>query len=55
VTVLEGSLEFRFEDHATVLRAGDTIVRSPAEPHSWGNSSDDAPAAALLFGMPAEY
>ena len=54
-TVLEGSLEFRFEDHTTVLEAGDTISYSPAEPHSWGNPSDDAPATALFFGMPAEY
>jgi quercetin dioxygenase-like cupin family protein len=54
-TVLEGSLEFRFEDHTTVLLAGDTISYSPAEPHSWGNPSDDTPALALFFGMPAEY
>ena len=54
-TVLEGSLEFRFEDHTTVLHAGDTISYSPAEPHSWGNPSDEAPALALFFGMPAEY
>lgn len=54
-TVLEGSLEFRFNDHATILRAGDTISYSPADPHSWGNPSDDTPALALFFGMPAEY
>jgi transcriptional regulator with XRE-family HTH domain len=54
-TVLEGALEFRFEDHTTVLRAGDTIAYPPAEPHSWGNPDDDAPAVALFFGMPAEY
>mgnify|MGYP000982318442 CR=1 FL=1 len=54
-TVLEGSLEFRFESHTTVLRAGDTIAYSPAEPHSWGNPSDDTPAVALFFGMPAEF
>ena len=54
-TVLEGRLEFRFEDHTTVLEAGDTISYSPADPHSWGNPSDDAPAVALFFGMPAEY
>jgi transcriptional regulator with XRE-family HTH domain len=54
-TVLEGSLEFRFADHVTVLRAGDTISYSPADPHSWGNPSDDEPATALFFGMPAEY
>jgi transcriptional regulator with XRE-family HTH domain len=54
-TVLEGSLEFRFEDHASVLQAGDTIAYSPAEPHSWGNPSEEAPAVALFFGMPAEY
>ena len=54
-TVLEGTLEFRFEDHTTTLPAGDTIAYSPADPHSWGNPSDDAPAVALFFGMPAEY
>lgn len=54
-TVLEGSLEFRFEDRTTVLQAGDTISYSPAEPHSWGNPSDDTSALALFFGMPAEY
>jgi transcriptional regulator with XRE-family HTH domain len=54
-TILEGSLEFRFEDHTTVLQAGDTISYSPAEPHSWGNPSDEAAAVALFFGMPAEY
>jgi transcriptional regulator with XRE-family HTH domain len=54
-TVLEGSLEFRFEDHTTALYAGDTIAYSPADPHSWGNPSDDAPALALFFGMPAEF
>lgn len=54
-TVLQGRLEFRFEGHTTVLEAGDTMAYSPAEPHSWGNPSDDAPALALFFGMPAEY
>jgi transcriptional regulator with XRE-family HTH domain len=54
-TVLEGTLEFRFEGHTTTLEAGDTISYSPADPHSWGNPSDDAPALALFFGMPAEY
>lgn len=54
-TVLEGRLEFRFEDHTTVLCAGDTISYSPADPHSWGNPDDEAPALALFFGMPAEY
>lgn len=54
-TVLEGSVEFRFDDRSTVLRAGDTIAYSPAEPHSWGNPDDDTPAVALFFGMPAEY
>jgi transcriptional regulator with XRE-family HTH domain len=54
-TVLEGALEFRFEDHATTLRAGDTISYSPADPHSWGNPDDAAPAVALFFTMPAEY
>lgn len=54
-TVLEGSLEFRFEDHAAVLHAGDTISYSPADPHSWGNPSDEVPALALFFAMPSEY
>ena len=54
-TILEGRLEFRFDDHTTVLEAGDTISYSPADPHSWGNPSDDTPAVALFFGMPAEY
>jgi transcriptional regulator with XRE-family HTH domain len=54
-TVLEGRLEFRFEDHTTVLEAGDTISYSPADQHSWGNPSDTTPAVALFFGMPAEY
>jgi transcriptional regulator with XRE-family HTH domain len=54
-TVLEGTLEFRFEDHAAVLRAGDTIAYSPADPHSWGNPSRDAPAVALFFAVPAEF
>ena len=52
-TVLQGRLEFRFEGHTTVLEAGDTMAYSPAEPHSWGNPSDDTPALALFFGMPA--
>jgi transcriptional regulator with XRE-family HTH domain len=54
-TVLEGSLEFRFEDHVTALEAGDTIAYSPADPHSWGNPSDDTRAVALFFVMPAEF
>lgn len=54
-TVIEGSVEFRFADRSTVLRAGDTISYSPAEPHSWGNPDDDAPAVALFFQVPAEY
>jgi quercetin dioxygenase-like cupin family protein len=54
-TVLEGSLEFRFERHGTVLQAGDTITYSPAEPHFWGNPSDTTPAVALFFAMPAEF
>jgi transcriptional regulator with XRE-family HTH domain len=54
-TVLEGRLEFHFEDGATALEAGDTISYSPADPHSWGNPSADTPAVALFFGMPAEY
>ena len=54
-TILEGTLEFRFEDHTTALHAGDTISYSPADPHSWGNPDDAAPAVALFFGMPAEY
>jgi transcriptional regulator with XRE-family HTH domain len=54
-TILEGSLEFRFEDHTTVLEAGDTISYSPAEPHSWGNPSEELPAVALFFAMPAEF
>jgi quercetin dioxygenase-like cupin family protein len=54
-TILEGALEFRFEDHATTLQAGDTIAYSPADPHTWGNPSDDTPAVALFFGMPAEF
>jgi transcriptional regulator with XRE-family HTH domain len=54
-TVLEGAVEFRFDDRSTVLRAGDTIAYSPAEPHSWGNPDDELPAVALFFGMPAEY
>jgi transcriptional regulator with XRE-family HTH domain len=54
-TVLQGAVEFRFADHATVLRAGDTIAYSPAEPHSWGNPDDGAPAVAMFFAMPAEY
>jgi len=54
-TVLEGAVEFRFDDRSTVLRAGDTIAYSPAEPHSWGNPGEEAPAVALFFGMPAEY
>jgi transcriptional regulator with XRE-family HTH domain len=54
-TVLEGAVEFRFGDHITVLRAGDTIAYSPADPHAWRNPDDTAPAVALFFGMPAEY
>jgi quercetin dioxygenase-like cupin family protein len=54
-TVLEGALEFRFNDHTTVVRAGDTIAYSPSDPHTWGNPSDEAPALALFFAMPAEH
>lgn len=54
-TVLEGALEFRFEDHPIVLHTGDTISYSPADPHSRGNPDDEAPAVALFFEMPAEY
>ncbi len=54
-TVIEGAVEFRFADRTTVLRAGDTISYSPAEPHSWGNPDDEAPAVALFFEIPAEY
>jgi transcriptional regulator with XRE-family HTH domain len=54
-TILQGRLEFRFEDHTAVLEAGDTLSYSPADPHSWGNPDDEVPAVALFFGMPAEY
>jgi transcriptional regulator with XRE-family HTH domain len=54
-TVLEGAVEFRFADRSALLRAGDTISYSPAEPHSWGNPDEGAPAAALFFNIPAEY
>jgi transcriptional regulator with XRE-family HTH domain len=54
-TVLEGSLQFRFEEGATVLEAGDTITYSPADPHSWVNPSTDQPAVALFFAVPAEF
>lgn len=37
------------------LPAGDTISYSPADPHSWGDPDDEAPAVALFFGMAAEY
>ena len=54
-TVVEGSVEFRFSDRSTVLKAGDTIAYSPAEPHSWWNPDTDKPAVALFFQTPAEY
>jgi transcriptional regulator with XRE-family HTH domain len=54
-TVLEGAVEFRFDDGARVLRTGDTIAYAPAEPHSWVNPDDELPAVALFFAMPAEY
>lgn len=54
-TVTEGTVEFRFGERRTTLKAGDTITYSPAEPHSWGNPDDDNPAVALFFEMPAEY
>ena len=54
-TVLEGTVEFRFGERSTTLKAGDTISYSPAEPHSWGNPDDDDPAVALFFEVPAEY
>jgi quercetin dioxygenase-like cupin family protein len=54
-TVVEGVAEFRFADRTAVLRAGDTISYSPAEPHSWGNPDAEAPAVALFFEIPAEY
>jgi len=54
-TVLEGTVEFRFGERSTTLKAGDTISYSPAEPHSWGNPDDDNPAVALFFEVPAEY
>jgi quercetin dioxygenase-like cupin family protein len=54
-TVLAGTLEFRFEDRAMVLEAGDTISYAPSDPHSWGNPSEEVPAVALFFGMPAEF
>lgn len=50
--VVEGAVEFRFGDRATVLQAGDTISYAPSEPHSWRNP--DA-AVALFFQIPAEY
>ncbi len=54
-TVLEGTVEFRFGERSTTLRAGDTISYSPADPHSWGNPDDEHPAVALFFEVPAEY
>jgi transcriptional regulator with XRE-family HTH domain len=54
-TVLEGSVEFRFNDRSAVLKAGDTIAYSPAEPHSWGNPDDAVAATALLLQIPAKY
>ena len=54
-TVVEGSVEFRFSDRSTVLRAGDTIAYAPSEPHSWKNPDTENPAVALFFQIPAEY
>jgi transcriptional regulator with XRE-family HTH domain len=54
-TVLEGAVEFRFGERTTLVKAGDTISYSPAEPHSWGNPDDENPAVALFFEVPAEY
>jgi quercetin dioxygenase-like cupin family protein len=54
-TVVEGTVEFRFGDRATVLQAGDTIAYAPSEPHSWRNPDDAVAAVALFFQIPAEY
>ena len=54
-TVLEGASNSALSGHSTVLRAGDTIAYSPADPHSGATPDDAAPAVALFFGMPAEY
>ncbi len=54
-TVLDGAVEFRFGERSTRLEAGDTITYSPAEPHSWHNPDEEAPAVALFFEVPAEY
>jgi transcriptional regulator with XRE-family HTH domain len=53
-TVIEGSVEFRFGERRTTLRAGDTITYSPAGPHSWRNPDQERPAVALFFQVPAE-
>ena len=54
-SVIEGTVEFRFGENRTTLKAGDTISYSPAEPHSWRNPDDENPAVALFFEVPAEY
>lgn len=54
-TVLEGAVEFRFTETSTLLRTGDTIAYSPADPHSWRNPDPERPAVAIFFQVPAEY
>ena len=54
-TVIEGRVEFRFGERTTTLAAGDTIAYAPAEPHSWRNPDEEAPAVALFVQLPAEY
>ena len=48
-TVLEGTLEFRFEDHATVLDAGDTISYSPVRPPLLGQPQRGSPRRRALL------
>lgn len=53
--VLNGKLEFRFEQESVVLEAGDTLTYPADEPRTWLNPSTSENATLLFFLAPAVY
>ena len=51
-TVLQGGVEFRFEERTPCSTPATPTPDSPAEPHRWGNPDEEVPAVALFFEVP---
>jgi len=51
--VLDGQVEFRFEDETVLLEEGDSITYVCAQPHTWANPSTTETTHFLFFCAPA--